>query len=803
MTENKRKIFNIILILLPIIDVITSYAVRNFNTTLTFGTFIKAFMLLYFVFYICFITGSKYRKISIKYIIILGIFTILYFALKKDLLDPNYFLYEVKMLCKILFFPIMYFGLLCFYNDSGFDKKKLEKIMFISILIYSVLLFIPFVLGLSYGTYDTSKSGFIGWYYAGNEISTVITLLFPFLYYLIDKDVKGSVIISLPIIIMISRIGTKVSFFGLVLVGLIMLITKIIREKKLLSKDVLKYFVVLVFIVSFMYNGYTLNNMQRNVKNEIREQEIEDPDDSGSKLEIIIKSLLSNRDKYLYNTHNIYLDNNSINTTLFGLGFSNTPRIDDIEVEKLVEMDVCDLFYHLGVVGLVLMIVPFIHAFYMVIKYILRRKLSIDISLYTVIILLAIAISVICGHVLLNPPVSIYVDLYLILLLNEVGAFRKNNIDSKRVSLYTLHLGFGGTERSTVDIANMLSKKYNVHIISLYKVNEQIPYRLNDNVKVIYLSNNRPKKEELKKYLKSFKLIKACKILIESCDLLYKKYILTKNLISYDNSKYVISTRDTFSKILSKNGRVNAYKVGIEHNYDISEEHINFINNNLVNLDKYVVVSKTAASIYKKYINNIDIEYIPNCVNYEYNVKSSLEKRLITVGRLEKEKGYLDLIDVFKLVHEKDSEIKLDIFGDGKEKAKIKKKISEYELDKYITMHGFKDQKEISRYYKKAGLFVMCSIKESFGIVLIESMKCGVPAIAFKNITGAKEIIKNGKNGFLIPNRDKEKMANQIIKYMKLKQKEKYQEEAIKTAEKYSFDEIQKKWLALIMEMSK
>ena len=46
-------------------------------------------------------------------------------------------------------------------------------------------------------------------------------------------------------------------------------------------------------------------------------------------------------------------------------------------------------------------------------------------------------------------------------------------------------------------------------------------------------------------------------------------------------------------------------------------------------------------------------------------------------------------------------------------------------------------------------------------------------------------------------------MAKQIIKYMKLKHKDSYQEEAINTAEKFSFDEIQKKWLSLITEMSK
>lgn len=310
MTENKRKIFNIILILLPIIDVITSYAVRNFNSTVTFGVIIKALMLLYFVFYISFITGSKYKRISIKYLVILFIFTVLYFAFKRDLLNPVYFIAEVKFLFKIMFFPIMYFGLLCFYSDSGFSKETLNKVMFISILIYAILLFIPFAFGELYGTYTNGKNGFIGWYYAGNEVSTIITLLFPFLYYLIDKHTKGSIILTLPIIIMISRIGTKVSFFGLVLVGLIMLISKMFREKKLINKEILRYLVVFVFIVVFMYNGYTLNNMQQNVQREIKEHKVvkkvvkkKEPD---TKLEIIIKAFLSNRDRFIQYTRYIF-----------------------------------------------------------------------------------------------------------------------------------------------------------------------------------------------------------------------------------------------------------------------------------------------------------------------------------------------------------------------------------------------------------------------------------------------------------------------------------------------------------------
>lgn len=805
MTENKHKFFNIILILLPFIDVITSYMVRNNTSSITLGMLVKAFMLLYFVFYIFFITGSKYKKVSIKYMVLLFIFVILYFAFKPELISGMYLFNELKFLFKIVFFPIMFFGMLCLYSDSGFKEDTMKKIMFISLISYSILLFFPYISGQSYGTYTNGKNGFIGWYYAGNEVSTVITLLFPFLYYLIDKGIKGSVIISLPIIIMISRIGTKVSFFGLVLVGLIMLIIEVLKQKKIFCKQVIKCLIMFICIVFFMYNGYTLNNMKKNVQREIKETKtvrvVKKTAPKPSKTEIILKAFLSNRDKFLYNTHVIYEENNTIYVTLFGLGFSNTSKIDDRHIEKLVEMDAFDLFYHTGTVGLLLIIYPFLYAFYSVIKYIRRNKFNIDIVQYTIFILLVLAISFICGHVLLDPPVSIYVALYLMLLLNEAGTFKKKNLISNKVSMYALHLGFGGTEKSTVDVANMLSKKYDVNIISLYQTEKDIPYTLNENITVTYLSNSKPRKDELIKNLKHFKLIKALKISEESIRLLYKKYILMRNLISYDNSKYIISTRDSFTKILSKYGRKNVNKLAVEHNYDISEKHINYINKNFKNIDKFVVVSRDAAKIYKKYITNVEIVNIPNSVDNEYKVLSKLDNRLISVGRLEKEKGYLDLIEVFNLVHQKDNTIKLDIFGDGREKSAIKRKLAKYDLEKHVILHGFQDGKEISKYYKNAGLFVMCSLKESFGIVLIESMKCGVPAIAFKNITGASEIIRNGKNGFLIPNRDKEEMAKQIIKYMKLKNKKKYQEKALKTAEKYSFEEIQKRWLSLLMEL--
>src|SRR5690606_34771682 len=140
-----------------------------------------------------------------------------------------------------------------------------------------------------------------------------------------------------------------------------------------------------------------------------------------------------------------------------------------------------------------------------------------------------------------------------------------------------------------------------------------------------------------------------------------------------------------------------------------------------------------------------------------------LDKKEITaIGRLSKEKGFSDLIDVFKLVNERYPNWHLNIVGDGMEKDNIKKKIKENNLDEVITMHGFKDKQELNEILLNTSIYVMTSYTESFGLVLIEAMSYGVPCISFDSARGPLEIIDNNVNGYIIKNRDKEEMTNKI-----------------------------------------
>jgi len=122
------------------------------------------------------------------------------------------------------------------------------------------------------------------------------------------------------------------------------------------------------------------------------------------------------------------------------------------------------------------------------------------------------------------------------------------------------------------------------------------------------------------------------------------------------------------------------------------------------------------------------------------------------------------------------------------------------QYDLKIVFHGFCSPAIIQRYYLNSCLFILTSYTESFGIVLLEAMKCGVPCIAFSEATGASDIIINNRNGYLINKRDCNQMAKKVCKYLNttIKEKKRLQKGAKTTAEKFSPDTIKLLWFELL-----
>lgn len=142
-------------------------------------------------------------------------------------------------------------------------------------------------------------------------------------------------------------------------------------------------------------------------------------------------------------------------------------------------------------------------------------------------------------------------------------------------------------------------------------------------------------------------------------------------------------------------------------------------------------------------------------------------KILTSVGRLSPEKGYTDLIDVFALINREMPEYTLHIVGDGGERSAVEEKIKAHGLEKSVVLCGYQKKDFINPLLSRSALYLMGSLEESFGIVLIEAQSYGVPCVAFSSARGACEIINDGENGYLIDGRDKKLFAEKVCELLR------------------------------------
>ncbi len=374
----------------------------------------------------------------------------------------------------------------------------------------------------------------------------------------------------------------------------------------------------------------------------------------------------------------------------------------------------------------------------------------------------------------------------------------------KRITILALHLGYGGIENCISNLANSLVDDYEVNIISTYKLYEKPVFKLNDKIKIKYLMTDlKPNKQELKQSLKKLKLITFFKELKKSLKILKLKKNLMIEAIKNCDSDVIISTRDIHNNWLSKYGRDKTLKIGWEHNHHHNNKrYINKVTKSVLGLDYFVLVSKDLTKFYSEKLKDKKVKcvYIPNSINFFPQEKAKLEtENLISIGRLSHEKGYLDLIDIFKELHQKYPDSKLNIIGDGPDRKKIEKKIRDNKLEDYIILHGFQEKEYINKYLEKSSVYIMTSYTESFGLVLLEAFAYGIPCVAYSSAEGANEIISDNWDGYLIKDRDKNKMIKRICELLSNRNRRLIMgANGIKKAQEFNTQKTKQKWIEII-----
>ena len=188
----------------------------------------------------------------------------------------------------------------------------------------------------------------------------------------------------------------------------------------------------------------------------------------------------------------------------------------------------------------------------------------------------------------------------------------------------------------------------------------------------------------------------------------------------------------------------------------------------LENADNVIALTMNMKKELSQKFNINNIRVISNGINLNHSkldkVKSisNDEKIILSVARLRPEKGVEYLIKAIKIVLQKHAEIKLIIVGDGPEKEYLSRLVNEEGLKRNVHFTGDIPNEKVYEYYAMATIFVLPSLSEGFGLVLLEAMATGTPIIA-TNVCGLSEIIENGKNGFLVNPKNPNELAKGII----------------------------------------
>lgn len=190
--------------------------------------------------------------------------------------------------------------------------------------------------------------------------------------------------------------------------------------------------------------------------------------------------------------------------------------------------------------------------------------------------------------------------------------------------------------------------------------------------------------------------------------------------------------------------------------------------------DHIITVSQSNLACIQKLDVSTPVTVIPNGFRSDlFYPRDSLECRkalnlpqdkkiILTVGNLEPVKGQRYLVEAVQRIIRERKNILCVIVGAGKVRTALERQIRSLGLEDYILLAGGKPHDEIPLWMNACDLFVLPSLRESFGVVQIEAMACGKPVVATRN-GGSEEVVISDKYGLLVEPADPEDLAEKIL----------------------------------------
>lgn len=378
----------IFIIMQPILDSLSYLQGRYLPNVISLSGLIRTLFLgLMIIVLLC--------KDKRKEVFVLLVFFITYLG-GQVILNKNSLFNSLNSLLTVFYLPVS----LLFFKNRVNKYLDLRVITYIY-LGYLSLILVPYL--FKYGNYASNfyegKSGFYGLFYGGNEISNILVILLPLVieYLKERKDLFLIILVFLELMGCIYLVGTKTIIIGSILVSIYYLG----KYYKSLDKKFKRWLVSLgvIGIILFIVILPRLN-VYKNIMMAINYYGLSIREIFS--LKGLDKLVFSGRLEILEKVNGLYMKSNWSNIFL---GLSNSY----VNVYKGIEIDIFDIFYTVGILGI---------GVYIYLSYNGLRKCRIK-EPYLVSLVLGILISLVTGHVLMSPNVSVYLGVLLLLSNNS------------------------------------------------------------------------------------------------------------------------------------------------------------------------------------------------------------------------------------------------------------------------------------------------------------------------------------------------------------------------------------------------
>ena len=810
-----------IIITQPILDIIAYFTFDEYLTPISFIA--RSFYLVFIVIY-TFIKVKDKKKYILSQLPFMA-FSAIHLLNSIRTSGLNIF-DDLRYLILVMQMPVITISLCTYIQENRSQAKKIENGLCISLITICLSVILSIITKSFTHTYE--GYGITGWFTSANTQSMILVAIFPYCLYTLSKRNKYIYLLGLMMAFFLLFFnGTKACYYTLIfsLIAMIYVLITYYKVQKNLIKVSLTIGMLLLSVLMFQFSStYQRDSVMNNIAEE-NQSILNELDTNNLTKEETINTL---KTSYLYAkmiddfgedivykemkdkiTAENLSDNRLVKRIYAKVIFDRSDMITKFvginqgEIEKYgmdIENDITAIFYYYGYIGFALYITFLTYYFVLAIKLFIKNPLMIFSGKFIILsfnILLLLIGSEYSGALLRKPNANIYLALILTLYYTYINKKLKDKKTKKnKVSFLLLHLGYGGIETSVINQANTLIEDHEVEVISFYKLSNNQSNRLNNKIKVKYLYEGEPNREQFYKAVKEKKYINILKEGIKALEIIVKKKILVIDSIIDCDSEYIISTRYEFNMLLSKYGNKNCTKIAEEHHYHNNDKnYIEILSKKYNKIDYLFALTKTLEEDYKKFLvnnNHTKVELVPNMLYEIPNKNSNLtEKNIITVSRLDIGKRNDEIIKAFSKIEDK--EWKLYIIGDGKEFENLTKLVEQLELKDRVFLTGYKNKQEIEEYMLKSSLFLMASITEGLPMVLLEAMSYGIPCIAYETASGTNDIISNNENGYIIKDRNEEeyiKRINEVTKNEELRKK--LGLNAKETSKKFSKEEIKK-----------